>query len=202
MTRENIVCVKEGSSALGREIPGWFLPFRCSCEANGREERLRRHCGEEGATLVEFALSAMVMLTLLFGTIEAGLAAYSYNFTSEAARDAVRYAIVRGANCHLETSAVGFGCGADNAAIQSHTQGLGYPGINGGSIRTTTIWYTVTSGPTAWTTVCSTNTFTLACSKPGNAVKVTVNYPFTVSVPFVPLGTINMSNSSMMVISN
>jgi hypothetical protein len=136
-----------------------------------------------------------------------GLAVYSYDFTAEAARDAVRYAIVRGANCSLEATSA-FGCGADNAAIQTHVQGLGYPGIKTSSLTTSTKWYTatVTGTPpnttTVWTTLCATDTYSAACAAPGNAVQVTVSYPFPLNVPFVPATTINMSNSSMMAISN
>lgn len=53
-----------------------------------------------GQTMVEFALSAMLLLLLLFGIMEMGLAVYNYNTVSSAAREAVRYAIV-----HSPTSA-------------------------------------------------------------------------------------------------
>ena len=181
-----------------------LLSFGRKFAANKNEKHSKGLAGEEGATLVEFALASTTLLALLFGTIEVGLAVYSYDFTSEAARDGVRYAIVRGANCHLETSAAGFVCGAQNTDIQSHLQGLGYPGIKSSSITTHTYWYTATVGPpaTVWTTLCATDTYSATCAAPGNAVKVVINYPFTLSVPFVPPMTINMGNSSMMTISN
>jgi hypothetical protein len=36
---------------------------------------------------------------------------------------------------------------------------------------------------------------------PGNQVKVTVTYPFPLSIPFLPKGTINMASTSVMVIA-
>ena len=59
---------------------------------------------EQGASLVEMALSASVLFVLLFGIIETCMALYAYNFVSEAAREATRYAVVRGPNSCLISS--------------------------------------------------------------------------------------------------
>ena len=57
----------------------------------------RRSRCEEGATLVEMALvCAFIVIPMLFGIIEVSLALYSYNFVTDAAREATRYAVVRG----------------------------------------------------------------------------------------------------------
>src|SRR6476659_7718911 len=57
----------------------------------------RKGRGEEGGSLVEMALvCAFVVIPMLFGIIEVSLALYSYNFVTDAAREATRYAIVRG----------------------------------------------------------------------------------------------------------
>lgn len=50
-----------------------------------------------GATLVEFAGSSILFLTVAFGTIESSRMIHSYNIVSNAAREGVRYASVRGA---------------------------------------------------------------------------------------------------------
>lgn len=47
-----------------------------------------------GQATVEFALSASLLLLLLFAVIEMSFAVYNYNTVSSAAREAVRYAIV------------------------------------------------------------------------------------------------------------
>ncbi|HUR20586.1 MAG TPA: TadE/TadG family type IV pilus assembly protein, partial [Vicinamibacterales bacterium] len=50
-----------------------------------------------GATLVEFALASTLFFTITFGTIEFGRMILDYNIVSNAAREGVRYASVRGA---------------------------------------------------------------------------------------------------------
>ena len=54
---------------------------------------------ESGSALVEFALSAVLLIIMLFGIIEFGFALYSYQFVNEVAREMSRYAIVRGSQC-------------------------------------------------------------------------------------------------------
>jgi Flp pilus assembly protein TadG len=54
---------------------------------------------EEGSALVEFALSSVVLFMTLFGLMASCTALYSYLFVAEAAREASRYAIVRGDSC-------------------------------------------------------------------------------------------------------
>jgi Flp pilus assembly protein TadG len=171
-----------------------LLCSRANGRANLRKNRSRCGiCGEEGATLVEFAFASMIFVMILFGVIEVSLAAYSYDFVSEAARDAARYAIVRGASCKYMPD-----CGATNTNIQTHVQSLNYPGINSSNLTTSTVWYSHATAPPnmIWTTCGATQ-----CNAIGNAVKVTVSYPFRFNVPFYPGSTINMTNSSMMVIS-
>ncbi len=167
--------------------------------AGDKRRSVRWLSSEEGATLVEFAFAVTVMLTLLFGVLEACLAVYSYDFTAQAAREGARYAIVRGTKC---TAASGFGCGADNAAIQSYLRTLNYPAIKMNNLTTHTYWYTAASAPPNmnWDTLCATDT-PGGCNAQGNAVKVVVNYPFTMNIPFIRPITINMATSSQMVIS-
>jgi len=51
---------------------------------------------DDGSGMVEFALVATVLMVLLFGIIEFGLAAWEKNAAASAAREGARYAIVRG----------------------------------------------------------------------------------------------------------
>jgi Flp pilus assembly protein TadG len=155
---------------------------------------------EEGATLVEFGLSAAIMFALLFGVLQTCLAVYSYDFTSEMARDGARYMIVRGAKC---TGGTAFGCGASNSDVQAHLRAESYPVINTNNLTTHTYWYTAAAAPPnmTWNTLCATDTYSAACGVQGNAVKVVVTYVFTWNMPYVKPFTINMTNSSMMVIS-
>ena len=52
---------------------------------------------QRGATLVEFALASTLFFTITFGTIEFGRMILDYNIVSNAAREGVRWAAVRGA---------------------------------------------------------------------------------------------------------
>ncbi len=49
-----------------------------------------------GQTYAEFMMVVLPTLTLMFGIISFGMTIYTYSFLSNAARDAVRYAIVHG----------------------------------------------------------------------------------------------------------
>ena len=49
---------------------------------------------ERGATLVEFALAVMVLLTSMFGVVEFGRALWTHNALTDAARRGARYATV------------------------------------------------------------------------------------------------------------
>ena len=82
----------------------------------------------------------------------------------------------------------------------AYVQGLDYPRINTNKLTTTTSWYTAGTPPRMTWTLCASGTPS-ACAVEGSAVKVVVNYPFTFNVPFLKPMVINMSNSSMMVIS-
>lgn len=61
--------------------------------------KLRSLKGEQGNAMVEFALALTVLLTLLFGIIDIGRALYAYNWLYNGARQATRWAMVRGATC-------------------------------------------------------------------------------------------------------
>ena len=139
-----------------------------------------------GASVVETALSAMILLVFIFGILETSMALYAYHFTSESAREATRYAMVRGSSCTIT------GCPIQAPDVQTYTRGLVYPGIDPSRILVTTTW--PTTGP-----ACTPSSN--PCNNPGNVVVVTVQYQFFWSIPFVPPALLNLSSSSAMVIS-
>jgi len=149
--------------------------------------------GDEGGSLVEMALVSSITLAMLIGIIQASMAVYTYHYISEAAREGVRYAIVRGSYCTSLTN-----CNATAAQIQTFVKDLGYPGINStANMTVTTTWYSASTNlPTSWTACAG------QCNDPGNAVKVTVTYNYPFSIPFVQKSTLALSSSSQMVISN
>lgn len=143
---------------------------------------------EEGATVVEMALSMIVLLTMLFGLIEMCLALYTYHYVSDAAREGTRYAIVHGATCTVS----GGSCTVTASQIQSYVQDLGYPGITTSAMTVTT---TYSAYPAGGTCVAP------GCNGPGDLATVTAQYKFPLSIPFVPSSTLTMSSTSSMVIA-
>jgi len=157
---------------------------------------------EEGASMVEMAVACTVFLAMLMGVMQMMLAMSVFNFVTDAAREATRYAIVRGSTSCTNTPSLS-NCNATASQIQTYVQGISYPGIKSSNLTITTTWLTAvtttTAGgtqPTTWS-ACSTGT----CNAPGNQVNVVATYPFKFSVPFVPKATFNMSSTSQMVIS-
>lgn len=143
---------------------------------------------QRGAGLIEFALGAMVLFMILFGVLSMCFAFYSYNVVSESAREATRYAIVRGSACSSFAD-----CGITAAQIQTHVKNLGFPGINPSNLTTTTAWAAYPAGGT-----CQPNA---SCNNPGNQVTVTVTYNFHLAIPFMSNRTLAMANTAAMVIS-
>lgn len=148
-----------------------------------------RQRAEQGSALVETALSAVLLLTVIFGCFEISLAFYSYHFVSEAAREATRYAIVRGSSCSGFSSA----CPASANDIQSFVRNLNFPGIDPNNLAVTTTWSPTSAGGS-----CAPSA---ACDNPGNQVQVTVTYSLPLRIPFVPSQLLNLTSTSEMVIS-
>ena len=154
---------------------------------------------EEGSAIMETAMSSIILLTFMFGVMEAGFALYSYHFISEAAREGTRYAIVRGASagsppgssCASYSSS---SCKASGADIQNYVKNIGFPGINPNNM---TVIVANAGFPTGVTCTPSAS-----CNNPGNLVTVTVQYSFPLNVPFIPARTYTMSSTSAMIIQN
>lgn len=169
---------------------------------------------EDGANLVEMALACTVFFAMLFGIIEFCLVFNCFNFVAEAAREATRYAVIRGSdsclpntsfpNCDLNSTTAG--------ALQTYVQGLGYPFAQ--SMTVSANWYAPTYNESAnppaasWSsTACVGATYTdasgatLYCNAPGTQVQVTVSYAFPLHIPFWTSGSIPLSSTSEMMIS-
>jgi Flp pilus assembly protein TadG len=153
----------------------------------------QRVCGDDsGAALVEFALSSVVIIMVMFGIINCCIALYANSYVSDAARTAARYAIVRGSSCTGMPD-----CGITATQLQTYLRNSAYPGITTANLSATTTWLSASSSlPTTWTACTS------QCNEPGNAVQVQVNYAFTLGIPFWRSRAINVSSTSQMVISN
>jgi Flp pilus assembly protein TadG len=157
---------------------------------------LRLAKSEEGANMVEFALSALIFLSLLFGVIEFAYAYYTYQDISDAARKAARWASVRGSvSCTNVPNLPD--CGATNAEVQTYVQNLGYPGLNSSKINVTTKWCPASSTTSGTWTTCSTS----GSNAPGNQVQVMVSYTFPIGLPYLAAKTIGLQSTASMVIA-
>jgi TadE-like protein len=159
--------------------------------------RLPRKSRERGSALLEYAFAMVVTFVLIFGMIDFALALYSYHFVSEAAREATRFASVRGHYCSPDATP----CQAQPDDIIDFVMGIVPAGINPAQVTVPTpTWTNPNNLP-----VC--NTFQ---HYPGCAVQVEVDYDFKFLFPVnfynlspVKFGanTIHMSSTSQMIIS-
>lgn len=154
---------------------------------------------EAGSSLVEMAISISLFLMILIGIFEMGLALYRYNYVSDAAREASRWAMVRGAACSTNTPGLDH-CNASSSDIQSFVQALTYPGIDSTQLNVTTIWLQPSMPPAVTWSSCA-GTPSNPCNQQGYEVQVTVNYPFVLPLPFWKNPSISVSSTSTMVIS-
>lgn len=160
--------------------------------------RVRR---EDGSSIVEMAFAMMVLVGMMTGICEVSLGWYYAHFCSDGARQATRYAMVRGSASCTNTPNLTT-CDATAAQIKAYVQGLGYPGVVGTSVGVTTTWYSANTtspsvGSTVTWTVCGTE-----CNEPGNMVKVVVTYPMTLPIPIAKSTyALHLSGTSQMVIS-
>jgi hypothetical protein len=172
---------------------------------------------------------AFLFLPALFGIIEVSYGVYAYTSISYMARQASRYAVVRGPESCVIASTfpdcnLGPGGGTNpttgtgSAAIQTYVQNIAMPGIIQGNVSATATWYAATvtnpgSGAfstTTWSsTACTANTtttvngqsFTNYCNQVGNLVKVRVSYTFPLNIPFWKNVGIPLASSSEMMIN-
>jgi Flp pilus assembly protein TadG len=80
---------------------------------------LNRKAGQRGATLVEFAIGATVLLTAIFAVLEFGRALWTHNALSDAARRGARYAINQPASSPAGVKTTGTNVGPSVGAIKN-----------------------------------------------------------------------------------
>jgi Flp pilus assembly protein TadG len=164
--------------------------------------QIQRHARDErGSAILETALSILMLMTFIFAVMEICLGAYTFHFISEAAREATRYAIVRGSSfttdCTAPTVANCTAQGGNNTGdIATYIQNLNFPGIDPTKMTVNSTW--LTGAGTTTPTNCG---FADSCKIPGNQVQVTIQYQFPISIPFVSVNTWTLTSTSRMVIS-
>ena len=142
---------------------------------------------EKGQTIVEFTVVFLFFLLFVFIIIEAARAIFAFNTAGHAAREGVRYAIVRGS-----TSTCPGECPASAANIENYVRGKAV----GVDLKTVDVcWWENTPD-------CQSDPHNPEHKTPGSTVQVRVEVDYNPVLPLVPSGVIPLSSTSHMVISN
>lgn len=144
--------------------------------------RSARHA-QRGSSLVETSIVMVVLLLVLFGIIDFGRLMYTYAFVAQLAREGARYAIVRGSQCTLLTNCPN----VTSAQIATYVQSLSEGATTASAISSSTTW-TCPNGQTSSET-------------PGCTANVTVSYTFNPIFPYIKIGSLQLSSTSQMVVS-
>jgi Flp pilus assembly protein TadG len=155
---------------------------------------------ERGVELVEFAMTSWLLIVVLIGSFECLFAMYAYQFTTYAAQQGARFAMVRGdtwsqnGGPSCSTTAppsftMPYACTAASGDVQNYVESLATGGINQGKVVASTVW----PGQTPDGTACTPS------NNKGCLVKVTVSYTFN-AVPFLDMTAMSMSGTSEKVI--
>lgn len=152
---------------------------------------MRRKHRERGASLPETAIVMSVLLALTFGIIDFGRAMYTYGFVAQLAREGTRWAAVHGStsctNSMVNGTSTLADCNATAAQIQSYVQSLSQGATIASNISVPAPLYSCPAGG--------------SMNAPGCTVALTVKYPFTFVLPYLPKAGIPMASTSQMVIS-
>lgn len=170
--------------------------------------RLRR---QEGAALVEFALSLGIFLAVTIGIVYVCLALFTYEYVDFAARETARWAAVRGADCYLSSQNMP-GCttaaGATPTDIQNHVKNLGYPIVNPNNLNVSVSWLSKSADANnnaIWVACTPPSPLPAqgnGCNDPGDAVRVTITDPnYGLAIPFMGNHVIQIGSTVQMVIS-
>jgi len=126
---------------------------------------------ERGATILEFGLSFLIFISVVYGIMECGRIVSSYNIVAGAAREGSRYAMVHGSAS---------GSAATASDIQTIVRNWAI-GLDTSAITVTTTW---ASG-----------------NGPGNPVLVKASYSITPFTGLILKNAITLQSSSQMLIS-
>lgn len=157
---------------------------------------------QEGASIVEFALSVGIYLALTFGVLAVCWALFTYEDVDYAARQAVRWASVRGSQCVYSSNMPD--CDASGTDIRNFVTQLNYPMIDSANLTVSVKWLAVTytANPVAGLPpIASWSPCSGQCNTPGNEVQVTVSYNSGLDIPLISTFAPQVTSTSAMVIS-
>jgi len=153
---------------------------------------LRSARKQRGSTMVETALMLSVLLVMMFGIVGFGHALYTYHFVSNAAREATRWASVRGYTCPKDLPILSGGCPASASDVQTYVSNVSGMGLDPAKITATTTWV----APPNNLAICSTPGHQ---NYPGCVVQVQVKYSYQFVFPLLPSGFTIQSTSRMVI---
>ena len=126
-----------------------------------------------GQTMAEFAMVASVFLLLLFGIMQVTLTVYNYDTVCSAAREAVRYAIVRSPTSPNPATTAQIQQIAINTAV----------GLNPSQLTIAVSWPADTNLPAQ------------------SDARVKVSYQYQLQIPFFAPVTMTLASTSQMLVS-
>jgi Flp pilus assembly protein TadG len=176
-------------------------------KANHRTSWFSLLKADSGSSLVEYAIVFIILMAMLLGIADFSRALYAYHFVSSSARDAARYASVRGSTCgptpvgDCSCSCTGYYSASGVAGPYSQTDATtdiqdfvkNVPtGINPAQLTITPSW------PNPNALAACTATY----NAPGCTVKVQVSYQFAFFSPLVSKNTLTFSSTSQEIITH
>jgi Flp pilus assembly protein TadG len=146
---------------------------------------------ESGSNLVEFAVATTVLLMLIFGIMDCSRLLYSFHYVSSSARDATRYAMVRGSSWNNAScsNVYATNCTAGTNDVSNYVWALTPFGFSADRLSVNTTW----PGTTANGSNCSS---TNVINSPGCVVSVKVSYSYNFMLPFLPRNTLLLTSTS------
>ena len=150
----------------------------------------RRSGNSRGQGLIEFTLSAFLLVMLLIGVVEIGHMILTYATIANAARVGTRYAIVYGKDNPTTVTTV-------TSVVQSYLSAAGIT-TSGTGAATVNVCYGAAPG----TSSCSSSSTNAAPSSAaiGSEVTVQVSYAYVPFIPYFPL-SVNLGSTSQGVIA-
>ena len=143
---------------------------------------VRRRRGQRGATLVEFSLTFLLFLVILFGIMEIARMMWTYSTIAHAARQAARYCMVHGTINTADLDEL-------EAVVHRSTTGL-----QTGNVSVSTLWNPGTASETA----------DPASVARGDIAEVRVTYPFQFITGdlLVEAGNFTLATTTRIVVAN
>ncbi|ADW69825.1 TadE/TadG family type IV pilus assembly protein [Granulicella tundricola] len=151
---------------------------------------------ESGSALVDFSLSIILFLLVVFGIMDCSRALFVDHFIAVSARQATRYAMVRGSSWNgIACSSKPYACTATSADIAAYVMTLVPMGVDPSRLVVNVTWPgTMSSG-----TQCTGGG--AAVNQSGCIVVVNVSYPFSFVLPFMPRSAWAFGSRSSMTIA-